>query len=129
MESWSEKGRHPELIEVLSKGNTLSKIYAINLLTPHNYMNVKNALLDTLDDENRDVCLAAAGAIEQMGANPDEQEKIKSVRAKWGTEKNGVDTDASDSETTDESQVSFTSKRKKPFVIKESPLKKLKSDK
>lgn len=81
--SWSDRGDIQRLMEALEKGDDNTKIYAIDALVVHNFMNVKRTLTAALEDKNKDVALRAAKAIEHMGANVEEQEKIKDVRKKW----------------------------------------------
>ncbi len=81
--AWSDKGEIERLIHALEKGNDNTKIIAIDALVVHNFMNVKRTLTAALDDNNKDVALRAVKAIEHMGANQDEIEKIKEIKKKW----------------------------------------------
>lgn len=81
--AWSDKGDIQKLMYALENGNDNTKIIAIDALVVHNFMNVKRTLTAALDDKNKDVALRAAKAIEHMGANQDEIEKIKEIKKKW----------------------------------------------
>lgn len=83
IDRWSDKGDIQRLMEALEKGTDNTKIFAIDALVVHNFMNVKRTLTAALDDKNKDVALRAAKAIEHMGANPDEQKLIIEIRKKW----------------------------------------------
>jgi hypothetical protein len=125
--AWSDKGDIERLMHALEKGNDDTKIFAIDALVVHNFMNVKRTLTAALEDTNKDVALRAVKAIEHMGANQDEIEKIKEIRAKWKVQKDNMNS-SSESEKNVQSGSPVSSKRKKPFVIKESPLEKLKPE-
>ena len=83
IQKWSDKGNIVKLLYVLEKGKSQSKIWAIEALVVHNFMNVKRVLATTLEIDDKDVALKAAQAIEHMGANVEEQQQIQAVRKKW----------------------------------------------
>ncbi len=83
IQKWSDKNEIENLIGVLKNGDVNSKIFAINELEIHNFMNVKRALFDVLEDKNKDVALHAVRIIKTMGANLDELEKINEIEKKW----------------------------------------------
>ncbi|MCT4624669.1 MAG: hypothetical protein N4A46_13695 [Schleiferiaceae bacterium] len=83
IQKWSAKGDLERLITALEKGTDMTKIYAIEALVIHNFMNVKRTLAVALNDKNKDVALKAAQAIEHMGANPEELNLIEETRKKW----------------------------------------------
>ena len=83
IQKWSDKNEIEKIIGALEKGNDNSKLFAISQLEIHNFINVKRALFAALDDKNKDVAMRAAKVIKTMGANPDEQIKIKEVEKKW----------------------------------------------
>jgi len=83
IQKWSDKNEIEKIIGALEKGNVNSKLFAITQLEIHNFMNVKRALFAALDDKEKEVALRAAKVIKTMGANHDEQEKIKEIEKKW----------------------------------------------
>ncbi len=86
LEKWSDSGKFEKLIKVLKDGNDISKVRAMDLLRFHNYIIVKNALNEALDEKKKFLALKAAESITYMGANEEELVKIEQVRKKWEKE-------------------------------------------
>ena len=83
MHKWIDSKRMEKVVDLLQTGNYDTRMKAIEILATVNLIQVKNALLECLDDQVRGVALKAAESIEIMGATPDEKARIRSCREHW----------------------------------------------
>lgn len=83
MQKWIDTKRIEKVVDLLQTGNYDTRMNAIELLAKVNLIQVKNALLECLEDAVRGVALQAADSIEKMGATPEEKERIRKCRAHW----------------------------------------------
>ena len=83
MQKWIDTKRMEKVVDLLQSGNYDTRMKAIEILATVNLIQVKNALLDCLDDKVRGVALKAAESIEIMGATPEERARIDRCRSHW----------------------------------------------
>jgi len=83
MRSWIEHKRIEKVVDLLQKGDSGTRLKAIELLSKINLIQVKNALIVCLDDKERAVALKAVESLEIMGMVPDERAKVEACKRRW----------------------------------------------
>ena len=83
MQKWIDTKRMEKVVALLQTGNYDTRMKAIELLAKVNLIQVKNALLECLEDNVKGVALQAANSLEKMGATPEEKERIRACRKHW----------------------------------------------
>jgi HEAT repeat protein len=82
LREWQAKYRVEKIVEVLHTGDTISRLRAMDVLEEINMTQVKRELIKCLDDENKDISLKAAQALENMGVTPEERKLVEAIRQK-----------------------------------------------
>lgn len=82
LREWQRTMQLEKIFKAAKTGNLDSRLRAIAVLQEVNMIVVKRNLLALLEDENKNVALRAAEALEHMGAVPAERTLIEACRKK-----------------------------------------------